>query len=124
MAQSRRPRIVHVEWLWAAVEEGPPSSPDSEVGSDSEVVGDGEIDNVADKARDEPFCGQSQRQNASADRLRRRARSGEIWLGVKGGRSDGKMGKEKKGIVGQGFIRSRVPEPDHVTNSCHLTVTI
>ncbi|MPC33273.1 hypothetical protein E2C01_026618 [Portunus trituberculatus] len=44
---SRRPRIVHVDHLWAAVEEGhfmwgqqgPPLSPDSEVGSDSEVGG-------------------------------------------------------------------------------------
>lgn len=36
------------------------------------------------KARADPFWGQSQRQNASADRLRRRARSGEIWLGVEG----------------------------------------
>ncbi|MPC65508.1 hypothetical protein E2C01_059643 [Portunus trituberculatus] len=53
---SRRPPIVHVYLLWVVVEEGhftwgqqgPPSSPESEVGSDSEVEGDGGIDNVAE----------------------------------------------------------------------------
>ncbi|XP_045137379.1 uncharacterized protein LOC123519856 [Portunus trituberculatus] len=53
---SRPPRIVHVAPLWTAVEEehftwdqqGPLSSPDSEVGSNSEMEGDGGIDNVAE----------------------------------------------------------------------------
>ncbi|MPC27110.1 hypothetical protein E2C01_020270 [Portunus trituberculatus] len=48
---SRRPRIGHVvveegHFTWG--QQGPPSSPDSEVGSDSEVEGEGEIDNVAE----------------------------------------------------------------------------
>ncbi|MPC36367.1 hypothetical protein E2C01_029823 [Portunus trituberculatus] len=55
-AESRPPRIVHVAPLWTAVEEehftwdqqGPLSSPDSEVGSNSEMEGDGGIDNVAE----------------------------------------------------------------------------
>ncbi|MPC94129.1 hypothetical protein E2C01_089281 [Portunus trituberculatus] len=53
---SRRPRIVHVDRLWAVVEEGhftwgqqgPPSSLDSEMGSDRKMEGGGEIENVAE----------------------------------------------------------------------------
>ena len=51
----KRPRIVHVDRLWAAVEEGhfmwgrrdPSSTPDSEARSISKVEDNGQIDNVA-----------------------------------------------------------------------------
>ena len=51
----KQPRIVNVNHLWAAVEEGhftwgqrgPPSTPDSEVGSVRDVEDEGQIDNVA-----------------------------------------------------------------------------
>ncbi|MPC65088.1 hypothetical protein E2C01_059214 [Portunus trituberculatus] len=62
---SRWRRIVHVDRLWAAVEEGyfkwgqqgPPSSPNSEVRTDSEVVGDGGI---------KQCCGNEEKTSVSA----------------------------------------------------------